>query len=138
MDTDTYSLGDYVYTGGELPAMDNIHALVRLLPGVLGNDTSATTDSLQLGLYTYPQYTRPPTYRGILVPTVLQNGNTQLLARWRLKTSLRHSYLRRPDLLQAAHLHQDAMRLLRTVKTTTATKAATQRLKDSISNQDVH
>ena len=135
--TDEYSLGDYVLTGGELPAMVMIDAIVRLLPGVLGNDESAHTDSFENGLLEYPQYTRPPEYRGMKVPEVLQNGNHQLIARWRLKESLRRTYLRRPDLLQAAHLDQDAMRLLREVKTEEATKAAEERLKGTISNQDV-
>ena len=135
--TDEYSLGDYVLTGGELPAMVMIDAIVRLLPGVLGNDESAHTDSVENGLLEYPQYTRPPEYRGMKVPEVLQNGNHQLIARWRLKESLRRTYLRRPDLLQAADLDQDAMRLLREVKTEEATKAAEKRLKGTISNQDV-
>ena len=97
--TDEYSLGDYVLTGGELPAMVMIDAIVRLLPGVLGNDESAHTDSFENGLLEYPQYTRPPEYRGMKVPEVLQNGNHQLIARWRQKESLRRTYLRRPDLL---------------------------------------
>ena len=114
-----------------------IDAIVRLLPGVLGNDESAHTDSFENGLLEYPQYTRPPEYRGMKVPEVLQNGNHQLIARWRLKESLRRTYLRRPDLLQAADLDQDAMRLLREIKTEEATKAAEKRLKGTISNQDV-
>ena len=128
--TDEYSLGDYVLTGGELPAMVMIDAIVRLLPGVLGNDESAHTDSFENGLLEYPQYTRPPEYRGMKVPEVLQNGNHQLIARWRQKESLRRTYLRRPDLLKTITLDQTAQKLLREVKTEEATKAAEARLKN--------
>ena len=105
-----------------------IDAIVRLLPGVLGNDESAHTDSFENGLLEYPQYTRPPEYRGMKVPEVLQNGNHQLIARWRLKESLRRTYLRRPDLLERVELDDAAKKLLREVKTEEATKAAERRL----------
>jgi len=113
--TDEYSLGDFVLTGGELGAMMMTDAIARLLPGVLGNDESAHTDSFENGLLEYPQYTRPASYRGMDVPEVLQNGNHQLIAQWRLKESLRRTYLRRPDLLAELDLTAEAHKLLNEV-----------------------
>lgn len=113
--TDEFSLGDFVLTGGELPAMTMIDATVRLLPGVLGNDVSARTDSFENGLLEYPQYTRPAEYQGMAVPAVLQNGNHQLIAQWRLKESLRRTYQRRPELLDQLELSKEAQQLLRDV-----------------------
>ncbi|KRM72781.1 tRNA (guanosine(37)-N1)-methyltransferase TrmD [Lacticaseibacillus brantae] len=113
--TDEYSLGDFVLTGGELGAMMMTDAIARLLPGVLGNDESAHTDSFENGLLEYPQYTRPATYRGMDVPEVLQNGNHQLINQWRLKESLRRTYLRRPDLLAALDLTSEEHKLLNEV-----------------------
>lgn len=121
--TDEFSLGDFVLTGGELPAMMMIDATVRFLPGVLGNAESAATDSFENGLLNYPEYTRPATYRGMDVPAVLQSGNHQLIAKWRLKESLRRTYQRRPDLLDAMDLDKEAQKLLREVKTEEHTKA---------------
>ncbi|WP_155286660.1 tRNA (guanosine(37)-N1)-methyltransferase TrmD [Lacticaseibacillus zhaodongensis] len=114
--TDEFSLGDFVLTGGEIASMAMIDATARLLPGVLGNSESPHTDSFQNGLLEYPQYTRPASYRGMDVPAVLQNGNHQLINRWRLKESLRRTYLRRPDLLEGLELDKDAKKLLREVK----------------------
>ena len=94
------SIGDYVLTGGELPAMVVIDAVARLLPGVLGDSTSAEQDSFQTGLLDHPHYTRPAEFRGMQVPEVLLSGNHELIRRWRLKESLRRTLLRRPDLLQ--------------------------------------
>jgi tRNA (guanine37-N1)-methyltransferase len=113
--TDEFSLGDFVLTGGEIASMAMIDATARLLPGVLGNSESPETDSFQNGLLEYPQYTRPATYRGMDVPFVLQNGNHALINRWRLKESLRRTYLRRPDLLDAVELDKDGKKLLREV-----------------------
>jgi len=113
--TDEYSLGDFVLTGGELGAMMMTDAIARLLPGVLGNDESAHTDSFENGLLEYPQYTRPASYRGMEVPEVLQNGNHQLINQWRLKESLRRTYLRRPDLLAALDLTSEEHKLLNEV-----------------------
>lgn len=98
--TDEVSLGDYVLTGGELGAMVMIDATVRLLPDVLGNETSAVGDSYSTGLLEHPQYTRPAIFNGEEVPEVLRNGNHKLIAKWQLKESLRRTYLRRPDLLE--------------------------------------
>ena len=88
--TDEVSLGDYVLTGGELGAMVMIDATVRLLPEVLGNETSAQTDSHSTGLLEHPQYTRPAEFQGMTVPPVLMNGNHKLIEEWRLKESLSH------------------------------------------------
>lgn len=110
--TDEVSLGDYVITGGELGAMVMIDAIVRLLPGVLGNDTSAKTDSFADGLLEYPQYTRPAEYRGMRVPEVLMSGNHQLIAQWRMRESLRRTLQRRPDLLKKASLTTDQKQIL--------------------------
>ncbi|WKF84328.1 tRNA (guanosine(37)-N1)-methyltransferase TrmD [Lacticaseibacillus pantheris] len=126
--TDEFSLGDFVMTGGEIASMAMIDATARLLPGVLGNSVSPETDSFQNGLLEYPQYTRPAEYRGMAVPEVLQNGNHQLINRWRLKESLRRTYLRRPDLLEGLELDKDAQKLLREVRGEEDSKAAAARL----------
>ena len=110
--TDEISLGDYVLTGGELAAMVMIDTTVRLLPGVLGNDQSASHDSFATGLLEHPQYTRPANYAGMQVPDVLLSGNHQLIAQWHAKESLRRTYLRRPDLLRKVTLTLEQQKLL--------------------------
>jgi tRNA (guanine37-N1)-methyltransferase len=102
--TDEISIGDYVLTGGELGAMVIVDSVVRLLPGVLGNEESPVQDSYSSGLLEHPHYTRPADFRGMKVPEVLLSGNHQLIAEWREKESLRRTYLRRPDLLENYHL----------------------------------
>ncbi|MBI4335669.1 MAG: tRNA (guanosine(37)-N1)-methyltransferase TrmD, partial [Candidatus Omnitrophica bacterium] len=87
--TDKISIGDYVLTGGEIPAMVVVDAVTRLLAGVLGNKDSAASDSFQTGLLEYPQYTRPREYNGLKVPNVLLSGNHERIKTWRLKESLR-------------------------------------------------
>ncbi|MFD1318976.1 tRNA (guanosine(37)-N1)-methyltransferase TrmD [Loigolactobacillus zhaoyuanensis] len=114
--TDEISLGDYVLTGGELGAMVVIDTTVRLLPGVLGNESSAENDSFSDGLLEHPQYTRPADFDGMAVPAVLTNGNHQLIAQWQEKESLRRTYLRRPDLLQQVTLTEQQQKLLAEVK----------------------
>ncbi|MGX7059218.1 tRNA (guanosine(37)-N1)-methyltransferase TrmD [Vagococcus humatus] len=114
--TDEVSLGDYVLTGGELGAMVMIDATVRLLPEVLGNDESAKTDSHSTGLLEHPQYTRPADYNGLTVPEVLTNGNHKLIEQWRLKESLRRTYLRRPDLLETLTFTSEMEKMLDEVK----------------------
>jgi tRNA (guanine37-N1)-methyltransferase len=94
------SIGDYVLTGGELPAMVLIDAVARLLPGVLGNEGSAQADSFAEGLLDCPHYTRPETYKGQQVPEVLLSGNHEAIRRWRLKQSLGRTWLRRPELIE--------------------------------------
>jgi len=98
------SIGDYVLSGGEIPALVVLDATVRLIPGVLGDETSALTDSFAAGLLEYPHYTRPPDFRGMRVPAVLLSGDHQAIARWRRKQALRRTRERRPDLLRAATL----------------------------------
>ncbi|EOH86249.1 tRNA (guanine-N(1)-)-methyltransferase [Enterococcus asini ATCC 700915] len=114
--TDEVSLGDYVLTGGELGAMVMIDATVRLLPEVLGNETSAQTDSHSTGLLEHPQYTRPADFRGLAVPEVLLNGNHKLIEEWRLKESLRRTYTRRPDMLAKLELTPEMKKLLAEIK----------------------
>jgi tRNA (guanine37-N1)-methyltransferase len=97
--TDEISIGDYVLTGGELPAMVVTDAVVRLLPGVLGSGESLISESHTGGLLEYPQYTRPETFRGWTVPEVLLSGNHAEIARWRHEQSLKRTAERRPDLL---------------------------------------
>ncbi|MDB1680038.1 MULTISPECIES: tRNA (guanosine(37)-N1)-methyltransferase TrmD [Enterococcus] len=114
--TDEVSLGDYVLTGGELGAMVMIDATVRLLPDVLGNQTSAQTDSYSTGLLEHPQYTRPAEYKGMKVPEVLTNGNHKLIEEWQLKESLRRTYLRRPDLLGQLEMTSQMLKFLEEIK----------------------
>lgn len=114
--TDEVSLGDYVLTGGELGAMVMIDATVRLLPEVLGNETSAQTDSHSTGLLEHPQYTRPADFRGLPVPEVLLNGNHKLIEEWRLKESLRRTYTRRPDMLAKLELTPEMKKMLTEIK----------------------
>lgn len=102
--TDELSIGDYVLTGGELPAMVAIDSVVRLIPGVLGNETSAVTDSFSTGLLEYPHYTRPPEFRGMKVPDVLLSGHHLNIDAWRREQSLIRTLERRPDMLEAAEL----------------------------------
>ncbi|WP_149095813.1 tRNA (guanosine(37)-N1)-methyltransferase TrmD [Paenibacillus terrae] len=102
--TDELSIGDYVLTGGELPAMVAIDSVARLLPGVLGNETSAVTDSFSTGLLEYPHYTRPAEFRGWKVPEVLLSGHHVNIDAWRRQEALRRTMERRPDLLEQAEL----------------------------------
>lgn len=98
------SVGDFVLTGGELPAAVIVDAVVRLLPGVLGSAESAAQDSFSDGLLEYPQYTRPPEFAGLQVPEVLLSGHHEKIATWRRQQSLRRTWERRPDLLGKARL----------------------------------
>lgn len=101
---DEVSIGDYVLTGGELPAMVMIDALARWIPGVLGDDESARQDSFASGLLEGPQYTRPLEVGGIEVPEVLRSGNHAAISRWRRQEALRRTWLRRPELLTQTEL----------------------------------
>lgn len=98
--TDEISIGDYVLTGGELGAMVVIDSVVRLLPGVLGNEDSPIHDSFSTGLLEHPHYTRPADFRGMKVPDVLLSGNHAKIAEWRKEQSLKRTRERRPDLLE--------------------------------------
>lgn len=102
--TDELSIGDYVLTGGELPAMVAIDSIVRLLPGVLGNETSAVTDSFSTGLLEYPHYTRPAEFRGWKVPDILLSGHHANIELWRREQALKRTLERRPDLLDKVEL----------------------------------
>jgi tRNA (guanine37-N1)-methyltransferase len=97
--TDEVSIGDYVLSGGEPAAMVMMDAVVRLLPGALGSETSAVYESFSEGLLDYPQYTRPPDFRGRKVPEVLLSGNHAEIARWRKEAALEKTRRKRPDLL---------------------------------------
>jgi len=97
--TDEISIGDYVLSGGELAAMVVVDAVVRLLPGVLGSESSLAEESHVDGLLEYPQYTRPAIYRGWTVPEILLSGNHAEIAKWRREQSIRRTRERRPDLL---------------------------------------
>ncbi len=97
------SIGDYVLSGGELPAMVLTDAVVRLLPGALGCADSTRDEAFSQGLLEYPQYTRPAIYRGLAVPDILRSGNHQEIARWKRRQALQRTLERRPDLLTSAH-----------------------------------
>lgn len=99
--TDYISIGDYVLTGGELPAMVVMDAIARLVPGVLNNEESAETESFSDGLLEYPQYTRPPEILGRRVPDILLSGHHEKVREWRREQSLRRTKAQRPDLYQA-------------------------------------
>ena len=114
--TDEYSIGDFILTGGELPAMVMIDAVTRLLPGVLGNNQSSVEDSFSTGLLEEPQYTRPAEFRGMKVPEVLMNGDHKKIFEWNQKESLRRTYLRRPDLIDHSKLTSLQKQLLREVR----------------------
>ena len=104
--TDHVSIGDYVLTGGELPALVMMDAISRLVPGVLNNDDSAMTESFADSLLEYPQYTRPEDWRGKHVPPVLLSGNHKLLAEWYREQSVLRTAKRRPELLEGADLSE--------------------------------
>ena len=106
------SLGDFVLTGGELAAMALIDAVVRQLPGALGDEESAVEESFADGLLDCPQYTRPEQFGGERVPEVLLSGHHENIRRWRLKQSLGRTWLRRPDLIAARRLSEEETRLL--------------------------
>lgn len=110
------SLGDFVLTGGELPALAVIDAVTRLIPGVLGDPDGASDDSHASGLLEYPHYTRPPVFRGWGVPEVLQGGNHAAVAAWRREQSLERTLRQRPDLLETAPLSEADRRYLRYLK----------------------
>ena len=107
-----WSIGDYVLSGGELPALVLFDAVVRLLPGVLGHEESALQDSHMDGLLDCPHYTRPEDIDGWKVPNVLQSGNHEAIRRWRLKQALGRTWVRRPDLLADRQLDAEQVMLL--------------------------
>lgn len=113
--TDEISIGDYVLTGGELPAMVLVDAVSRLVPGVLGAAESLAEESISSGLLEYPQYTRPAKLDGMAVPNVLLSGDHQAIARWRRMMSLQRTFYRRPDLLVRATLTRSDAEVLSSI-----------------------
>jgi tRNA (guanine37-N1)-methyltransferase len=111
--TDQISIGDYVLSGGEIPAMVLVDAITRLIPGALGDPAATFEDSYAGGLLEYPQYTRPPVFRDHSVPEVLLSGNHAEIARWRRRQALRRTWERRPELLRKAVLNQEDLDYLK-------------------------
>jgi tRNA (guanine37-N1)-methyltransferase len=107
-----WSIGDYVLSGGELPAMVVMDAVIRLLPGTLGHGDSARQDSFADGLLDCPHYTRPEVIAGMRVPRVLLSGDHQAIARWRLRQALGRTWLRRPEMLERRGLDAEEKALL--------------------------
>ena len=114
--TDYLSVGDYVLTGGELPAMVMIDCISRLIPGVLHNDVSAEVESFQDNLLEYPQYTRPEVYEGMQVPAVLLSGHHKNIEEWRRCESIKRTLERRPDLLKEAKLSKKEKQYLESLQ----------------------
>lgn len=110
------SVGDFVLTGGEIAAMAVCDAVVRLVPGVLGNQDSAPNDSFASGLLDYPHYTRPEEFRGLGVPEVLRGGHHAMIDEWRRREALRRTLARRPDLLDRAGLSDKDREILREIQ----------------------
>jgi tRNA (guanine37-N1)-methyltransferase len=107
-----WSIGDYILTGGELPAMVMIDAISRLIPGIVGDENSVKQDSITTGVLKYPQYTRPESFAGKAVPDVLLSGHHRQIEKWRIKQSLGKTWLKRPDLLAKKALNKEQSSLL--------------------------
>lgn len=114
--THEISIGDYVLTGGELPALILLDAISRLLPDVLGDPTGAEDDSHAMGLLEYPHYTRPPEFRGWKVPEVLFSGAHARIDQWRRQQSLLRTLTKRPDMLEKAPLTKEDIKFIKTLK----------------------
>jgi tRNA (guanine37-N1)-methyltransferase len=114
--TETLSIGDYVLSGGELPALVIVDAVARLVPGVVGDEESVARDTFARGLLDYPQYTRPAEFRGMGVPPVLLSGHHAEIEKWRRREVLKRTLERRPDLLERASLDSQDEALLKEVK----------------------
>lgn len=126
LEPEEISIGDYVLTGGELPALVMIDAAVRLIPGVLGDPESAERDSFAESLLDYPHYTRPAELRGLPVPEVLLSGNHEAIRLWRRREALRSTYRKRPDLLRDRSLSDEDRRLLEEIVSEEAKEASVQ------------
>jgi tRNA (guanine37-N1)-methyltransferase len=123
--TDCISIGDYVLTGGEVPALVVADAVLRLVPGVLGSEESPLEESHAAGLLEYPQYTRPPEFRGLTVPEVLLSGNHARIAKWRREQIIKRTLERRPELLDRAELgKEDKLTVERILHPESAEKAS--------------
>lgn len=116
--TDEISIGDYVLTGGELPALILIDAIARLLPDVLGDPTGAEDDSHAMGLLEYPHYTRPPEFRGVKVPEVLLSGDHAKIEKWRREQALLRTFNKRPDMLEKTELSKADLKFIESLKST--------------------
>ncbi|GEK30272.1 tRNA (guanine-N(1)-)-methyltransferase [Kurthia zopfii] len=114
--TDEISIGDFVLTGGELAAMTVVDSVVRLLPGVLGQEASHVNDSFSTGLLEHPHYTRPADYKGMKVPDVLMSGNHAKIEQWRMEQTIKRTYERRPDLLERIELTKEQKAYLQKLK----------------------
>lgn len=114
--TDEISIGDYVLTGGEIPALILIDAISRLLPNVLGDPTGAEDDSHAMGLLEYPHYTRPPEFRGWKAPDVLLSGDHAKIDKWRRQQALERTFRKRPDMLEKAELSKEDLKFIETLK----------------------
>lgn len=114
--TDEISIGDYVLTGGEIPALILIDAISRLLPNVLGDPTGAEDDSHAMGLLEYPHYTRPPEFRGWQAPDVLLSGDHAKIDKWRRQQALERTFRKRPDMLEKAELTKEDLKFIEKLK----------------------
>ena len=114
--TDEISIGDYVLTGGELPALMIIDAVSRLLPGVLGDPTGAEDDSHSMGLLEYPHYTKPSEFRGWKVPDILLSGDHAKIEKWRREQALTRTFHKRPDMLEKAELNDREKKFIENLK----------------------
>lgn len=110
------SIGDFVLTGGELPAMVIADAVARLIPNVLGNSESYTNDSFYDGLLDCPHYTRPASYEGMDVPEILLSGHHKNIEKWRKKESIKRTLIRRPDLIEKKEFNKDELKILKEIK----------------------
>jgi tRNA (guanine37-N1)-methyltransferase len=118
--TDEISIGDYVLTGGEIPALILIDAISRLLPNVLGDPTGAEDDSHAMGLLEYPHYTRPPEFRGWQAPEVLLSGDHAKIDKWRRQQALERTFRKRPDMLEKAELSKEDLKFIEGLKKTSS------------------
>jgi len=114
--TDEISVGDYVLTGGELPALLLIDAVSRLIPGVLGDPTGAQDDSHSMGLLEYPHYTKPAEFRGWKVPEILLSGDHGKIEKWRREQALQRTFTKRPDMIEKAELSEKDRRFVEELK----------------------
>lgn len=117
LNADEVSIGDYVLTGGEIPVMAMLDAIIRMLPGVLGKEESLKNDSFYHGLLDYPHYTRPEKYREFEVPKVLLSGDHKKIEKWRKKESLLRTITRRPDLLVNRRFSREELKIINDLKT---------------------
>jgi tRNA (guanine37-N1)-methyltransferase len=128
--TDEISIGDYVLTGGELPALMVIDAVSRLIPGVLGDPTGAEDDSHSMGLLEYPHYTKPPEFRGWKVPDLLASGNHAKIDEWRREQALTRTFYKRPDMLEKAELTKKDKKIIESLRSTLAPGASAGEFED--------